>query len=247
MEKEELTFKAYDYILKKIHEDDFHTKIVVINSNGQQYIRLKELPMVLGYTEYLSKASPQVNNWLRDIGKRENFDRALKKFTLNVKIHKGEHANVASVAANKEGIAILLAHVTYNKKRYVPDFKKWLKDTLGWKDSDFNIVDARPQRKESNFIGSIQIALAWADSKTQVKMGDYSVDLYFPKYKLVVECDENNHRDRDPTKEKERQTYITEKHSCKFYRFDPDKESFDIFVVIGEIGKILFEKQFETK
>jgi hypothetical protein len=44
--------------------------------------------------------------------------------------------------------------------------------------------------------------------KRQYCFGKYRVDLYFIDYKLVVECDENNHEDRDIIYEKAREEYI---------------------------------------
>jgi len=41
-------------------------------------------------------------------------------------------------------------------------------------------------------------------TKRQKSFNNYKVDLYFEDYKLVVECDENDHLDREPIKEKER-------------------------------------------
>ena len=38
--------------------------------------------------------------------------------------------------------------------------------------------------------------------KRQYIFDKYRVDLYFIDYKIVIECDENNHINRDPIKEK---------------------------------------------
>ena len=48
------------------------------------------------------------------------------------------------------------------------------------------------------------------------------IDLYFPKYKLAVECDENNHQNYEILGEKLRELYIKEKLKCSFIRFNPD-------------------------
>ena len=45
--------------------------------------------------------------------------------------------------------------------------------------------------------------------KTQYSVGSYRVDLYFPDYNLVIECDEHGHKDRNPEKEKKRSDFIT--------------------------------------
>ena len=44
----------------------------------------------------------------------------------------------------------------------------------------------------------------------QYKINNYFVDLYFPVYKIAVECDELDHEDRDEKYEREREEYIKE-------------------------------------
>ena len=46
------------------------------------------------------------------------------------------------------------------------------------------------------------------DCKRQFIIDKYRVDLYFINYKLIIECDENNHEDRDPIKEKVREKHL---------------------------------------
>ncbi len=63
----------------------------------------------------------------------------------------------------------------------------------------------------------------------------YRIDLYFKKQKLAIECDEYGHQDRDPEKETERQTFLTDKLDCKFIRFNPHASDFvfaDVFCKI---------------
>ena len=75
----------------------------------------------------------------------------------------------------------------------------------------------------------------------QYIIGKYRVDLYFPEYKLVIECDENNHNDRYPTEEKKREEYIMSLGN-KFIRYNPNVSSFDLSNVLKDINKILFSK-----
>lgn len=70
---------------------------------------------------------------------------------------------------------------------------------------------------------------------TQKFVDCYKIDLYFPDYDLAIECDENNHKNRDPEYESTRQKYIEKKLGATFIRFDPDSKSFDIFDVISKI------------
>lgn len=78
--------------------------------------------------------------------------------------------------------------------------------------------------------------------KRQHPFDKYKVDLYFRKYKLVVECDENNHSDRDSYYEKERERYILSLGNT-IIRFDPNDKLFDLSLVLREINKILFSKE----
>lgn len=70
----------------------------------------------------------------------------------------------------------------------------------------------------------------------------YRVDLFFPKYKLVIECDENNHSDRNICDEKEREDYILSLNNT-IIRFNPNDKLFDLSLVLREINKILFMKK----
>jgi very-short-patch-repair endonuclease len=77
--------------------------------------------------------------------------------------------------------------------------------------------------------------------KRQCYFGKYRVDLYFVDYKLVIECDENNHSDRDQIQEKIREKYIISLGN-KIIRFNPNDASFDLSNVLREINSILFYK-----
>lgn len=95
---------------------------------------------------------------------------------------------------------------------------------------------------ENQTIGFIENAFnGIIDVKRQYKFGKYKVDLYFPDYKLVIECDENNHIDRDDISEKIRENYILSLGNT-FIRYNPNIELFDLSNVIRDINKIIFQK-----
>ena len=75
--------------------------------------------------------------------------------------------------------------------------------------------------------------------KRQYIFGKYKVDLYFIDYKLVIECDENNHIDRDIEYEKIRENYIISLGN-KILRYNPNTKSFDLSNVLREINTIIF-------
>ena len=110
------------------------------------------------------------------------------------------------------------------------------------------IVDVSDQVKcvnigmciENQTIGFIEKAYnAILNVKRQYIFGKYRVDLYFIDYNLVIECDENNHTDRDPIQEKVREDYIISLGN-KIIRYNPNISSFDLSNVLSEINAILF-------
>ena len=96
---------------------------------------------------------------------------------------------------------------------------------------------------ENQTIGFIENAYSGIlNVKRQYTFGKYRVDLYFIDYKLVIECDENNHDDRDPIQEKNRENYITSLGN-KIIRFNPNDSGFDLSTVLREINIILFSNK----
>jgi very-short-patch-repair endonuclease len=77
--------------------------------------------------------------------------------------------------------------------------------------------------------------------KRQKTFGLYRVDLYFYDYNLIVECDENNHSDRNPEYEKQREDFLLSKNNT-IIRYDPNNKNFDLSLVMREIHKIILLK-----
>lgn len=93
---------------------------------------------------------------------------------------------------------------------------------------------------ENQTIGFIENAYSnILNVKRQYSIGKYRADLYFVDYKLVIECDENDHVDRDVEQEKIREEYITSLGN-KIIRFNPNQTSFDLSNVLREINTVLF-------
>ena len=78
------------------------------------------------------------------------------------------------------------------------------------------------------------------DVRRQYSFGKYRVDLYFPIVKLIIECDENNHKDRNKIYEKERETFLLSQKNT-IIRYNPNDKLFDLSIVLREINKILFK------
>ena len=96
---------------------------------------------------------------------------------------------------------------------------------------------------ENQTIGFIENAYSGIlNLKRQYTLGKYRADLYFIDYKLVIECDENNHDDRDPIQEKNREDYITSLGNT-IIRFNPNESDFDLSNVLRDINATLFSSK----
>lgn len=92
--------------------------------------------------------------------------------------------------------------------------------------------------KEQNTLSNIAKIFKIEKIDTQVPVGTYYLDMYFPDYKMVIECDELGHFDRDPKDERERVEYINTAlgiDDTHWVRFNPDSESFDMSRLVGDI------------
>ena len=89
--------------------------------------------------------------------------------------------------------------------------------------------------KESSYLRIISVSFKTFSQIFQHQIGSYKIDLYFPEYKLAIEVDENGHIDRCPIYEQERQKYLKKYLGCKFIRFNPDENNFNIGNVISQI------------
>jgi very-short-patch-repair endonuclease len=92
--------------------------------------------------------------------------------------------------------------------------------------------------KEQQSLSEISTIYKIESHEFQYPIGPYILDMYFPEYKIVVECDEGNHASYNPEKEAERIRYINaylgidDNH---WVRFNPDEENYDIGKTVGQI------------
>ena len=75
----------------------------------------------------------------------------------------------------------------------------------------------------------------------QNKVDAFYTDLYFPKYNLTIECDENPHR-FSVAKDLKRQQHIQAKNGGGFIRYAPQTKDFSIFKVINQIHKFILSR-----
>ncbi len=69
----------------------------------------------------------------------------------------------------------------------------------------------------------------------QHRIGQYMVDLYFPEYNIIVECDEAHHAN-DIKKDEARELHIKEIcKGCVFIRYSPQSLDFNMFQLINRI------------
>jgi len=78
----------------------------------------------------------------------------------------------------------------------------------------------------------------------QFSVDPYKIDLYFPNYKLAIECDEYIHifKQEDDLK---RENYIKEKLNCQFIRFKQDKKNKNLSKLINQINQVIYNDQIK--
>lgn len=155
---------------------------------------------------------------------------------------------------HKKELSQLVENLSYNQGKAIYINKKGLEhlvsksrvcgpDTLQKLVEVFDLNLSITPRKEHVHLEAIEQSFSEVEMFKQFKVGKYRVDLYIEEYDLVIECDEYNHINRDPTKEKEREEFIKSELDCEFIRFNPDSKNFSIFKVIASIHKFILEKK----
>lgn len=142
--------------------------------------------------------------------------------------HRGGHNRIHMLLTED---AFVLVKNTYNlKNRYI----KKINENCG----HVNVVMCI----ETQTIGFIENSFSEALILTrQKRFGTYYIDLYFEDYNLAIECDENDHKDRDITYERTREQYLLEQN-ITILRYNPNDKNFDLSDVLRKITKVLFNK-----
>jgi hypothetical protein len=108
---------------------------------------------------------------------------------------------------------------------------------------NINVYEHRINPVELTTIKLIQDTFAGESMVTQYIPPNtdinYRIDLYFPAYRIAIECDEHNHTDRNPEYEHARETYIKSTLDCTFIRYNPHDPNFNIGEVLNQIYVII--------
>ena len=90
---------------------------------------------------------------------------------------------------------------------------------------------------EKEIVRQIRSALPWMCCP-QFAIGPYRIDMYIPRFKIAVECDEFDHVQYNKIDEETRQNFISYQLGCSWVRFDPYTENFSVLNVVREILKL---------
>ncbi|NDF57820.1 MAG: heme exporter protein CcmD, partial [Proteobacteria bacterium] len=102
--------------------------------------------------------------------------------------------------------------------------------------------------KKLNSIKNIEHLYQSEKIEDQYSVDKYYLDMYFSEHKIVVECDENNHKDRKPWDERERMDKVNEIlgiDDSYWIRYNPDEYDFDVSKVINRIYRKINEIKTE--
>lgn len=69
----------------------------------------------------------------------------------------------------------------------------------------------------------------------QYKVLQYRIDLYIIDKKIAIECDEKDHKDRDPEYETKREMDISKELDCIFIRFNPNDKKFKLTTFMSSL------------
>ena len=157
---------------------------------------------------------------------RENIHYIIEKNKNNQHIGRGGHNKMVFMLTEH---AYELLKNSYNlRNKYIVDVSETIKCVN---------IGMCIENQTIGFIENVYSNML--NVKRQFIIGKYHVDLYFIDYKLVIECDENNHIDRDCIQEKVREDYIISLGN-KMIRYNPNTPTFDLSNVLREITAILF-------
>lgn len=197
----------------------YDNQIRIFGTSHEPWFVGKDIAEILGYEKSRNAIERHVD---------EEDKTTMEKQSL-LSICKNAQPNM--VLISKRGVITLIQKSRHPLSNHLIDFFK----------TKFNIeIDVYKNcYKEQKIIPAIQECFKDMESFPHYRVEKYYIDLYFPKFNIAVECDENNHNNYNRQNEIEREEKIKQKLNCQFYRFNPDSPSFDIFKVIFDLRMLL--------
>ena len=186
----------------------------VYGTYDEPYFVAKDVAEILQYKN--------TNKAIKDhVDKKDKFLYGILKEKLgdlSLRLH--------TILINKRGFSCL---VQYGKKCN-KELLRWYEETFG---ISTNII--KRLGKEEEYINYILEIFSGENMVRQYSCENYKIDLYFPDYKLAIECDEFGHSDRDSDSEETREETISQNLNCTFIRFNPDDDKFSINQIFNKI------------
>ena len=228
-----LIFNKYDIKIDEINEEDEIKEEDILSysyvSNGIffEYFVGYQITSLMGYKN--------VNQAINNVSKSNQLE--FRDYP-GVKI---PNLDPRTILITADGAVEILVK---SRKRISPDVLHLLKK--------FNIdtTNRKCLTKEQQTLSTITNVFKTEKFEDQFKIGTYYLDLYFPEYKIVLECDENGHADRKPWKERERMDFVNKElniDDTNWIRFNPDEHDFDIAKVIGAVYRKIDEIKDKTR
>lgn len=152
---------------------------------------------------------------------KENINYIFIKNTQKKKGRGG--SNIHKYYLNKESYELLKNSYNLRSKRIIND-------------ENINILLPIETRTLNVIINTFQDIFT---CETQKHIGKYRCDLCIKEHKIVIECDEFGHKDRDIEYEEARDKYMID-NDYTVIRFNPNVSNFDIISVINVTNKVIF-------
>ena len=190
-------------------------KVHQVSLDGTPWFRGNDVAIILGYSRPRNAIKDHVD---------EDDRRQFCEVCSSAQAGGVQPNDMKAMYINESGVKRL---VVKSQKPQASELAK----TLGIKE------ETRYLRKEIEIVGFLQDILTqmMIPFEFQKRVANYRIDLYLPSQKLAIEIDENNHADRDPSYEQEREECVQEELGCKFLRINPDASDFKLSSCVGRI------------
>lgn len=211
-----------NYIEKEQFVELGDSKIFVISDERYHpWFLANSICQILGYKCPQKKIQQHVSK------NNKKYFKDLVQYVENIPKNK-KFLQLASSFINKKGVMQLITSCQLPKIDHICE-------NIG--------IDTlyRYKRKEIEILDELDIFLKEINIKyiAQKRVKKYKIDVYLPKYNLVIEIDEHNHVDRDKKYEHLREGTIKKWLNCTFIRCNPDKKNFNIHNLTGQITKYM--------